>query len=260
MFQKIPVSVTMIASNEEDRIGAALESCRDWVDDIVVIIDDKCHDQTEAIALAKGARVVRNPWPGYGAQKRFAEEQARHEWVLNLDADERVSAGLAADIRQLFHAGVPSIDGYWIPTHDVMLGTTKISPYEVYCRVRLYNRTRVRFSSSAVHDNVELPKGSQTKTLRGILTQESLRSLHHWLQKMNDYTDAQVRDMLIKSRRFHTIRLVGEFWVNFLKAYFLKGFWRTGLIGYIYAMNFAFGRFLRQAKHYEALYLNQRKS
>lgn len=257
MTQKLPITVTMIASNEEDRIAAALDSVVNWVQDIVVIIDTKSSDKTFQIAEEKGARAIINPWPGYGPQKRFAEDNAHFDWILNLDADERISSTLAQEIQQLFATGTPLADGYYIPTHDVMLGTQKISPYVVYNRIRLYNKRKGRFSQSNVHDNVVMQSNSITKQLKNIMTQDSIRSFHHWLDKMNSYTDAQVIDLTSKQRKLSKLRMTLEFWINFLKAYFLKGFWRTGMIGYIYAMNFAYGRFLRQIKWYEKTVLKK---
>ena len=93
------ISATIITLNEESNIKAACESVA-WADEIVVV-DSESTDGTRAIAEACGARVITNPWPGFGAQKQFAVDQAQHEWIFSLDADERVSDELKKSIESL---------------------------------------------------------------------------------------------------------------------------------------------------------------
>ena len=100
----LPLSVFIIAQNEADRIGETIRAVRGLTDDLLVV-DSGSTDGTQAVAEALGARVVFNPWPGCGPQKRFAEEQCRHTWLLNLDADEVMPPNLAAEIR--FLAALP---------------------------------------------------------------------------------------------------------------------------------------------------------
>ena len=93
------ISATIITLNEESNIKAACESVA-WADEIVVV-DSGSTDATREVAEACGARVITNPWPGFGAQKQFAVEQAQHEWIFSLDADERVSDELKKSIESL---------------------------------------------------------------------------------------------------------------------------------------------------------------
>src|SRR5919206_5090122 len=93
------ISATIITLNEESNIKAACESVA-WADEIVVI-DSNSTDATRELAAASGARVIANAWPGFGAQKQFAVEQAKHEWIFSLDADERVSNELRTSIASL---------------------------------------------------------------------------------------------------------------------------------------------------------------
>src|SRR6185436_1552235 len=87
--ERMKISATIITFNEERNIKAACESLA-WADEILVV-DSNSTDATREIAEATGARVIVNPWPGFGAQKQFAVEQAQHDWIFSLDADERVS-------------------------------------------------------------------------------------------------------------------------------------------------------------------------
>ena len=106
-----PLSIFIIARDEADRIARTIEAVRALSDDIV-LVDSGSTDGTQTIAERLGARVVFNPWPGYGPQKRFAEELCRHDWLLNLDADEVVPPELAAEIAALFAGAGPGADAY----------------------------------------------------------------------------------------------------------------------------------------------------
>src|SRR5215207_2758435 len=100
----LPVSVFIIARDEADRIGATIRAIRELTDDLVVV-DSGSSDGTMDVAASLGARVIHNDWPGYGPQKRFAEDQCRHLWLLNVDADEVAPETLRDEIRRLFVSG-----------------------------------------------------------------------------------------------------------------------------------------------------------
>ena len=93
------ISATIITFNEESNIKAACESVA-WADEVVVV-DSNSTDRTRELAESCGARVITNAWPGFGAQKQFAVDQAQHEWIFSLDADERVSDELKQSIQSL---------------------------------------------------------------------------------------------------------------------------------------------------------------
>ena len=115
------LSIFIIARDEADRIGRTIEAVRGLSDDIV-LVDSGSTDGTQGIAERLGARVVFNPWPGYGQQKRFAEEQCRHDWLLNIDADEVVPPDLAAEIASLFAGPGPAADAYQIRIAEIFPG------------------------------------------------------------------------------------------------------------------------------------------
>lgn len=249
MPRKLPVSVTIITQDEADRVGLAIESVIDFVDEVIVV-DSGSSDDTESVAERLGARVVHHDWPGYGRQKRYAEELARNDWILNIDADERVLPELRDEIVSRLEVG-PDADAYRLPIHDRFFCSERISRKAQYLPVRLYRRSRGRYSESPVHDRVQMDPGAHVGVLAGRIAHDSTRSLSHRLRKMDGYTRMQAEDMQRKGRRASGVRLVADFWLSFLLGYFTKGFWRAGLIGYIYAMNYAYSRFLRQAKLYE---------
>lgn len=248
----LPISAFIIAQDEEDRIGRAIESVRPWAAEVVVV-DSGSSDNTREVALALGARVVDNAWPGYGPQKRFAEDLCANDWLFNLDADEEATEALQREIRELFRRGVPASDGFrvWIAA---------VYPHEArprkwgfgHSQIRLYDRRKGRFSDSPVHDVVELPPHARVAWLRSPMVHCSHRSIAFSLEKMNRYSDAQVADMRARGRRIGKWRLVFEFPVCFLKAYVLRRSFLHGWWGWVIAINYAFSRHLRLAKAYEA--------
>ncbi len=110
---KLPISAFIIAQDEEDRIGRAIESVRTWTAEVIVV-DSGSRDRTRAVAAELGASVVEHAWPGYGLQKRFAEDLCSSEWLFNLDADEEVTETLEREIRALFERGGAALLPSWI--------------------------------------------------------------------------------------------------------------------------------------------------
>ena len=158
-----PLSAVLITRNA----AAVLESCLDSLAfaDEIVVVDSASTDGTRELAARKGARVVQKEWLGFGRQKQFAVEQAKHDWVLCLDADERVSPELARSIRAALAA--PGSPVYRMPRRNRFLGRW-LSHGEGYPDwiVRLFDRRRARWSEDPVHEQV----------VAGILSKEQARS------------------------------------------------------------------------------------
>ncbi|MFC7396966.1 glycosyltransferase family 2 protein [Chelatococcus sp. GCM10030263] len=257
--QPLPLSVFIIARNEADRIAATIRAVRHLTDDLLVV-DSGSDDETVAIAEELGARVLYNPWPGYGPQKRFAEEQCRHDWLLNIDADEVIPSDLADEIAALFTAGEPGADAYEIRIAEIFPGEGRPHPLAyALAPVRLYRRDMGRYSPSTVHDRVELVPGARVKRLKGTIHHFSVRSLGDQLAKLNSYTDALADDLDVRGQRVSTLRLFLEFPAAFIKAYIGRRHAVRGLYGFMTAMNFAFYRYLRVAKHIERRLLARAK-
>lgn len=246
-----PLSIFIIAQNEADRIARTIEAARGLSDDIV-LVDSGSTDGTQALAEALGARVIFNAWPGYGQQKRFAEEQCRHDWLLNLDADEVVPPDLAAEISALFAAGAPPKDAYKVRIAEIFPGEGAPHRFAyALAPVRLYRKSKGRYSASPVHDRVDLLPDARIGRLRGTVHHFSVRSLGEQMDKLNAYSDAQADDLDARGGTLSVFRLVAEFPANFLKAYIGRRHALRGIYGFMTAMNYAFYRYLRVAKHWE---------
>jgi glycosyltransferase involved in cell wall biosynthesis len=246
-----PLSIFIIALNEADRIGAAIEAVLDLSDDIVVI-DSGSNDGTQSVAESLGARVIPHDWPGYGLQKQFGEDQCRHDWLLNIDADEIVTPRLKANIRLALAEAGDRPRAYMTKIVEMFPGETKPHPLGFVLKpVRLYHKAVGRYNASSVHDRVDLAAGVSADTLDGFIEHRSIRSLGHELIKLNAYADMQADDLERKGRKLSSVRLVLEFPLAFLKAYIIRRHFVRGLYGFMTAMNYAYFRYLRGAKHWE---------
>jgi glycosyltransferase involved in cell wall biosynthesis len=247
----LPLSIYLITFNEADRLPAALAAIAGLADEIVVV-DSGSTDGTQAIAEAAGARVIHHDWPGYGPQKRFAEEQCRHDWLLNLDADEVMDAAQVAAVRAVFAEGPPAPAGYRMWRVELFPGE-RVPHRFAYGQwlVRLYHREAGRYAASTVHDTVLMAPGARVADLAGTMLHFSVRSLGSELQKLNGYSDLQVLDLEARGVRLSFPRLFLEFPAAFLKAYLGRRHALRGAYGFMTAMNYAFFRYLRLAKHWE---------
>lgn len=180
----LPLTVVIIACNEADRIGPALASVGFAAE--VVVVDSGSDDGTPDLARAAGARVVHTDWPGHVAQKNRALTLARHDWVLSLDADERVSPPLAAELAALWATG-PQAAGYSVPRLSWWMGAPlRHGTWYPDRRVRLFDRRRARWVGDDPHDRVQVR--GRVERLRGDLHHHPYRTFSEHLDTIDHYT------------------------------------------------------------------------
>lgn len=246
-MKKLPISAFIIAKNEADRIGTAIDSVRDWVDEVHVI-DSGSEDDTVKLSAARGAFTHFRPWTGYGPQKVYGESLCRNTWVLNLDADEEITPELQAEIAALFAQGEPACSAYrmlrtelynfheqphpWAPTSDWL---------------RLYRKDRAGYQDSPVHDTVVVREGCIGR-LRGRMHHRSFRSYRHHVDKVNSYSSAQAEDRFRKGLSPSWITLLFTPPLAFLKCLILRREFVNGIDGVLISYMYAFQRFIRLAK------------
>ncbi|MBI3951747.1 MAG: glycosyltransferase family 2 protein [Acidobacteria bacterium] len=245
------ISVTIITRNEEDRIAEALVSVA-WTDEIV-IVDAESTDRTVEIARQYTDRVIINPWSGYAAQKNFADSQASHDWVLSIDADERVSPELRQSIEQLKREG-PRHDGYCIPRRAWYLGRwINHSGWYPDYQLRLYRRDRARWQGDYVHESVRV-EGS-VGTLSGDLWHFTRRSLAEHHEVLGHYTTLAAAGDFTQGKTAGFLSLLLKPPLTFLRSYILKQGFRDGIPGLVIASFAAYYVFLKQAKLWEKRHL-----
>lgn len=247
----IPLSAFIITNNEEARLPATLAALRSWIDDIVVV-DCGSSDRTVEIARSMGARVLHRNWTGYGQQKRFAEQNCRHDWVLNVDADEVVTPALAGEIRALFASGRPPRPGaYCMRILTVYPGDERPRPLaHDYNVVRLYHRAAGGYREHALHDRVVL-KGIEPTQLCGPVFHYSHLSFEHMIEKGNRYSSFSARTAKPRPTRWLPLRVFWQFPVTFLKMYLIRRHFTGGWKGFYFALCHAQMRTSRIAKMLE---------
>jgi glycosyltransferase involved in cell wall biosynthesis len=226
------LSACVIACDEADRIGACLDSLA-FCDEILVV-DSHSRDATREVARARGARVVERDWPGHVAQKEFAIREARHDWVLCVDADERISPALRAEIEALRDAGFPGPAGWRMPRLSSYLGRwIRHGSWYPDHQLRLFDRRRGRWAGRDPHDRVELdgPPGS----LAGDLLHHPYRDLGDHLATIDRYTTTSARLLHQEGRRARRRDLVLRPVWRFFRFYVLEAGLLEGWRGFVMA-------------------------
>jgi glycosyltransferase involved in cell wall biosynthesis len=241
------VSVTVITKNEAADLGAALTSVA-WADEIVVV-DSQSTDNTVAIARQHTDRVVVRSWPGYVDQKNYAASMAAHDWILSLDADERVTPGLATEIKALM-AGAPRQVAFRIPRVTWHLGRWIRSTdwYPDY-QLRLYDRRAARWTGKYVHEAVTVR--GETGRLGGELQHYAYRDVADHLETIDRYTTYAAQQMHEAGRRAGLADMVGHPPLAFLRNYIVRGGIRDGAAGFLISRMNAYYVFLKFAKLWE---------
>jgi glycosyltransferase involved in cell wall biosynthesis len=229
----VPVSACIITFNEADRIGDCLASLA-FCDDIVVV-DSQSTDATVALAEAAGARVLQRPFDGFRSQKQFAVEQARHDWVLCLDADERVDATLRASIERARDAGFAGAAGYRFARLSDYFGRFLRHGNAYPDRVlRLFDRRRGGWRGKReVHEAASVD--GAVFTLAGDLIHYPYRSLEQQLQKTQRYARMMAEHDFARGKRATIGKLILAPAWRFWRGYLLRGGFRDGWHGLVYA-------------------------
>ncbi|MEJ1097666.1 MULTISPECIES: glycosyltransferase family 2 protein [unclassified Pseudoxanthomonas] len=227
------VSACIITFNEADRIGDCLASLA-FCDDIVVV-DSHSSDATVAIAEAAGARVLQRPFEGFRSQKQFAIEQARHDWVLCLDADERVSEALRASIETARDSGFRDAAGYRFARLSDYFGRFLRHGNAYPDRVlRLFDRRRGGWRGKReVHEAASVD--GPVRTLAGDLIHYPYRSLEQQLSKTQRYARMMAEHDFARGKRATLAKLVLSPAWRFWRGYLLRGGFLDGWHGLVYA-------------------------
>lgn len=246
------LSVIIIARDEADNIRACIESVA-WADEVIVV-DSGSQDDTVAICRELGAQVFVHDWPGFGAQKNRALAYASKDWVLSLDADERVSPELRRDI-ELVLGKINAAPAYAIPRLSSYCGRfMRHSGWYPDHVTRLFRRGSAHFSDDLVHERL-LVEGS-TAQLHGMLLHYAFDNLEEVLHKVNQYSSAGAQ---MQHRRGRKATLSGAVlrgaW-SFVRTYFLRAGFLDGREGFMLAVSNAEGTYYRYLK---LMLLNRKK-
>ena len=255
--EQIKISAVIITFNEEDRLSDALESIRAVADEIV-IVDSYSIDRTLAIARNGMAKVYQNPFHDFGSQKNFAMSKASHEWVLNLDADERLSPELAAEIMAMKTNGWPEAPaGFAIKRKTYYLGRwISHSGWYPDKKIRLFKKTKAEWLGR-VHERLAV-KGS-IAPLQGPIIHYTYRHIHDHIDRLNRYSSIQAEDLVKKYKHTLRLRLFILPMATFLRHFVLKRSFLDGFPGLVIALISSWGTALKYLKAIEIARQQQAK-
>jgi len=238
------ITATIITFNEERNIARAIESLRCC--DEILIVDSGSVDRTVELAEKLGARVIEAGWLGFAAQKNRAAEQASHDWILSLDADEALSEALEAEIWNLKKSG-PQYDAYTMPRLARYLGRWIYhSGWYPDRKVRLYHRGKARWVGAYVHESVTVT--GRVGHLDSNLLHFTCESLSEHLRTMDRYTTLAAEQLLAAREKPTWGRLIFEPPWTFFRTYFVKLGFLDGVEGLAIANMAALYNFVKYAK------------
>jgi glycosyltransferase involved in cell wall biosynthesis len=239
----VRLSAIVITRNEAGNIAACLNSVA-FCDERIVV-DCGSDDGTVAAAQAAGARVVVNSWPGFGPQKNFALSLANGDWVLSIDADERIGAALAREVMATI-ADAGASDGFEINRLSTFLGRPmRHSGWFPDYVLRLFRRGRARFSDDLVHERVVC--AGPVGRLRGVIDHHPVERLEDALRRVDSYSTAGAQGLAAKRRVSFMSAVTHGLW-SFLRAYVLRLGFLDGREGFLLAVANAEGTYYRYMK------------
>ena len=238
------ISVAIITKNEEANIRACLESVR-WADDLVVV-DSGSTDQTLQICREYPARIFVEEWKGFARQKNSAIAKTRHQWVLSLDADERIPLKLKEEIEKEINQDRPC-NGYFIARKNFFAGRwIRHCGWFPDYNLRLFRKSRGRFQERAVHERVQIE--GKAERLQNFLIHETYHSVGDFLQRMDRYSTLAAREMDQEGKQFRIFDLLFRPPFTFFQMYlirlgFLEGYW-----GFLLSGLYSFYTFTKYSK------------
>jgi len=226
-----PVSATVITRNEARNIARAIRSLARA--DEVIVVDSESTDETVNIARSLGATVITHPFEGFAAQKNFATAQARHDWILSLDADEELSPAAQQAVEQ-WKASTPVASGYRFARRAHYLGRwIGHSGWYPDYKLRLFDRRRGQWQGAYVHESVVVE--GHVETLSGEILHYTCDSLEEHRLRIEFYTDLAAREMFDQGKRISAFgRWLAPSWI-FLETYLLRGGILDGREGFLIA-------------------------
>lgn len=246
MMKQYPISVFIVTLNEAENIERVLRSV-DFADEVIVV-DSGSTDNTVALAEALGAKVVFNEWPGYAKQKQFAMQLCKHDWVLNLDADEEVTPELARQYQSLINQ-----DKYVsvrCTREDLFIGQ-KMSPWtKKPNNNRLYRKSLSNFDATRlVHESADVD--GKEIFIKASLIHYGYGTIEVLTDKNNQYSSLKAQEKFSKNKSYSLVKLVTIFPLIFIKEYIFQRKLFSGIRGFTLSIMLAYYAFIKEAKLYE---------
>lgn len=230
--------------NEEHNIEAVIDSVK-FADEIMVV-DSFSTDNTVALAKNHATRILQREYENSASQKNWAIPQAAHDWIILVDADERVTKELEQEIKQTLLSN-PNEVAFWIHRSNHFMGTQiKHGGYKNDRVIRLFKRDVCKYENLSVH--AEIVAQGKVGKLENKLKHNTYISIDHHLNKMNRYAQWQAEDLVNKIGQITPYHLIGKPIFRFIKEYLFQNGWRDGLPGFTLALIASYSVVLRYIK------------
>ena len=241
------LSVAMIVKNEAHHLAQCLDTVTAWVDEIV-ILDSGSTDATQQIAEQYGAKFYQNTdWPGFGKQRQLAQQYVTSDYVLWLDADERVTPELRQSIQAAIAQDAPNT-AYKIPRLSEIFGhNIRHSGWYPDYVIRLYRKDFAHYGDQLVHEKVELPANADIQKLQGDLLHYTYRNIHHYLVKSADYAKAWADQREKAGKKATLWQGISHAVGCFVKMYVIRLGFLDGKAGLLLAILSAHSTFVKYA-------------
>jgi len=241
------LAVTVITCNEESNIRGALESVA-WADEII-IVDSGSKDGTLRVCREFTEKIYHRDWTGFVDQKNFAVDQASHDWIFSLDADERASVKLQEQIRHLRQSGFLA-EGYRMPRVAQFMGRwIRHGDWYPDYQLRLFDRRKGRWQGGRVHESIRI-KGTPDY-LDGEILHFTYPDLSAYLRRLDLYSSLAAADYQSKGRRATPLALLANPVAAFVRGYLLKRGFLDGAPGLMVAVMAAVSVYFKYAKLFE---------
>lgn len=241
------ISTVIIAQNEEECIAEAILSCIPFSDEIVVV-DSGSTDATVQIAENLGCRVLHNPWPGYAAQRNFGADQATHDWIFFVDADEVVDPQLIDALNTWKQQ--PSLDAHAFSAHRIGDFWGRWLDTRPEAHTRLYDRRIFRIKDVLVHEGPNVGNAPVVR-LPGVIWHYGFRDISDLVIRFNRYTDLDAQQARRNGQKFNVLRLILKPPAKFIQQYLGYGLYRQGIAGLTLSGLWSFYIFLKEIKLYD---------
>ena len=251
---RMPEKLTILipCRDEERNIQECVNSARLLADEILVADSGSVDRTLEIVRRQEDLRLIEREFVGFADFKNWAIPQAQHPWVLILDADERVTPSLAAEIREVLESPPDDVDAYWVYRRNFFLGNEiKFSGWNTDDVCRLIRRDRCRYGERPVHEEIDADR-RRTRWLRERLIHYTVRTYDHYLDKRIKYTHLSAKHVWADGKRASFSSLFFRPLLRFVHLYMLRGGFRDGLAGLQVCMLTAFfNTFIRQGRLWE---------
>lgn len=246
------ISAAVITYNEEDNIKRYLDSVNDIADEIIVV-DSYSKDKTKELCSGyPKVKFFEKKFNGYGEQKNYTLDLCSQEWILFLDADEIPDEELKDSIRKIVNSGNSRFDVYDIKFNNyVGKRLIKHGGWGKVYRERFFKKNSAKYSSDKVHEY--LIADSRKGCLKGSINHYTYKNIHHYLTKMNNYSDMMAEKMFERGKKVNQLKVIVNPAFQFFKTYFMKCGFLDGFAGFYIARTMAFYNFMKYIKLYSMI-------